>query len=118
MPRNTALFYPRSDDGVCRLLEAEGDIVLESLSEDLDRLELTWLELDELQDKVIFCHNYLEPRNILVRRWLKHDDSEPQYDLAAIVDWEIAGFYAFAYEYRIKDTPSVHRTYLIPSTPF
>ncbi|KAF2999429.1 hypothetical protein E8E13_007505 [Curvularia kusanoi] len=49
-------------------------------------------------------HNDLEPRNILVRRLPSNDaDSEPDYKLAAIIDWEMAGFMPFVFESAWKD---------------
>jgi hypothetical protein len=32
------------------------------------------------------------------------EKGSPRYELAAIIDWEMAGFYPFAYEYGLKDT--------------
>ncbi|KAK1659812.1 hypothetical protein BDP55DRAFT_697419 [Colletotrichum godetiae] len=84
-PRNWK--FQKVDDG----------ILLVSDFQDVGQVQLTRAELDELKDNIVFCHNDLEPRNILVRR------STESYDLAAIVDWEMAGFYPFAYEYGFKD---------------
>ncbi|WQF82662.1 Putative aminoglycoside phosphotransferase, protein kinase-like domain superfamily [Colletotrichum destructivum] len=87
----------------CTLREADGGgVILESAFADIGRVELTNADLDDLKRHVVFCHNDLEPRNILVRPRLAERVS-PRYDLAAIVDWEMAGFYPFAYEYGLKD---------------
>ena len=59
-------------------------------------------ELESLRRQAVLCHNDLEPRNLLVRPVLLGDGSV-HYDLAAIIDWEMAGFFPFAYEYAIKD---------------
>ena len=63
-------------------------------------------DLELLQRQAVLCHNDLEPRNLLVRpvRVVRDDGSSAQgYDLAAIIDWEMAGFFPFAYEYYNKD---------------
>jgi hypothetical protein len=44
----------------------------------------------------------LEPRNILVRPHLLHDGST-EYQIVAIIDWEMSGFFPFSYEYITKD---------------
>ena len=65
-------------------------------------------ELESLQRQAVLCHNDLEPRNILVRPVdvTVDDNGSPsiqRYELAAIIDWEMAGFLPFAYEYVAKD---------------
>lgn len=47
-----------------------------------------------LTPHIVFCHGDLEPRNILIRSG----------KLVAIIDWEMAGFFPFGYEYVLKDT--------------
>ena len=61
-------------------------------------------DLNDLLHHVVFCHNDLEPRNILVRETSSAEGKSPRYELAAVIDWEMAGFYPFAYEYGLKDT--------------
>ena len=83
-------------------------IVMASTDEEtpLVLLHIGSKELDSLQRQVVLCHNDLEPRNLLVRpvHVVGDDGSSVQrYDLAAIIDWEMAGFFPFAYEYAIKD---------------
>ena len=66
-------------------------------------------ELESLQRQAVLCHNDLEPRNLLVRPVHVGDgsvhvgDGSVHYDLAAIIDWEMAGFFPFAYECITKD---------------
>lgn len=63
-------------------------------------------ELESLQQQAVLCHNDLEPRNLLVRPVHVTDgdgSSVQRYKLAAIIDWEMAGFFPFAYEYVTKD---------------
>ncbi|KAK3324799.1 hypothetical protein B0T19DRAFT_429466 [Cercophora scortea] len=88
----------------CTLSEIDDGIVLVSAFEDIGRVEFTRSDLDNLQHHVVFCHNDLEPRNILVREISSAEGKSPQYELAAIIDWEMAGFFPFAYEYGLKDT--------------
>ncbi|KAJ5950051.1 hypothetical protein N7454_001635 [Penicillium verhagenii] len=73
--------------------------LLKSKYDDIGQIELSHSDLDELQRHVVFCHNDLEPRNILVR-----ESPSGNYELAGIIDWEMAGFFPFAYEYGLKDT--------------
>lgn len=84
----------------CRVSEINDGIALES-DEEIGRVELSRKDLDNLLNKVVFCHNDLEARNILVR---KTEGKNSHFRLAAIIDWEMAGFYPFAYEYSLKDT--------------
>ncbi|KAK4163105.1 hypothetical protein QBC43DRAFT_379592 [Cladorrhinum sp. PSN259] len=65
-------------------------------------VELTQHHLENIMASIVFCHNDLEPRNILVKK--TGDDKVGWYELAAIIDWELAGFFPFAYEYGLKDT--------------
>ncbi|GAB0132577.1 hypothetical protein EsDP_00001009 [Epichloe bromicola] len=87
-----------------RLLETDDGIVLEPLLKGMVRLELTSSELEELQKQVVLCHMDLEPRNVLVKERPDNEGGRCRYDLVAIIDWEMAGFYPFAYERGIKDT--------------
>jgi hypothetical protein len=73
--------------------------------DDIGTVQFTRAELNELKRHVVFCHNDLEPRNILVQRtFATKTATVGQYELVAIIDWERAGFYPFAYEYGYKDT--------------
>jgi hypothetical protein len=88
---------PKSSN--CTLSESVGGIVIESTFDDVGRVNFTRSDLDNLQQNVVFCHNDLEPRNLLVKQ-----SQSGVYELAAIIDWEMACFCPFAYEYGIKDT--------------
>lgn len=92
---------PNSPD--CTLLETDRGIMLGLIFQDIGWVEFTHSDIDDLQNNVVFCHNDLEPRNILVRETSPSGDKSPRYELAAIIDWEMAGFYPFAYEYSVKD---------------
>ncbi|GKT47763.1 uncharacterized protein ColSpa_07944 [Colletotrichum spaethianum] len=60
-------------------------------------------DLDLLAHMLVLCHNDLEPRNILVRRAI-NSVGKAVYELVAIIDWEMAGFFPFAFEVGHKDT--------------
>jgi hypothetical protein len=58
---------------------------------------------DLTQQRIVFCHGDLEPRNILVRpSSLRHRVCS--YQVVAIIDWETAGFFPLGYEYVAKDS--------------
>jgi hypothetical protein len=82
----------------CKLLGIDGGLSIQSEYDNIGQIDLSHSDLDELQHRVVFCHNDLEPRNILVRK-----SSSGKYELAGVIDWEMAGFFPFAYEYGIKD---------------
>jgi hypothetical protein len=88
---------------VCELVELDNSgVLLKSTFGDMGSVELTSQDLDDLQRNVVFCHNDLEPRNILVSKISRPEDPNPRYELAAIIDWEMAGLYPFAYESGLK----------------
>ena len=82
-------------------------IVMASTDEDFPTvLHIGRKDLESLQRDVVLYHNNLEPRNLLVRPVHIVSDggvTVQRYDLAAIIDWEMAGFFPFAYEYVTKD---------------
>ena len=88
----------------CEILDTTNGIAIQSTFEDIDRIEFSYSDLDDLQKHVVLCHNDLEPRNILVKQALNDDSGDARYELVAIIDWEMAGFYPFAYEFGLKDT--------------
>lgn len=77
-------------------------VIIASTFEGIPDVYIKRQELASLRQRVVFCHNDLEPRNILVRPVHSGDDSV-QYEVATIIDWEMAGFFPFAYEYCMKD---------------
>ncbi|GJC86072.1 hypothetical protein ColLi_08910 [Colletotrichum liriopes] len=60
-------------------------------------------DLDLLAHMSVLCHNDLEPRNILIRRTI-NDENKAAYELVAIIGWQMAGFFPFAFEVGHKDT--------------
>lgn len=77
-------------------------VIIASTLEGITDVHIKREELESLRRRVVFCHNDLEPRNILVRP-VKLGDDSIQYEVAAIIDWEMAGFFPFVYEYCMKD---------------
>lgn len=49
----------------------------------------------------VLCHNDLTPRNIMLKK--QEIDGIADYRLAAIIDWEFAGFYPPAYQQALQD---------------
>jgi serine/threonine protein kinase len=85
--------------------QLQSGIAVRSTLADIGTLELNQADLDALKQSVALCHNDLEPRNILVRKdRLGSDGNNARYHVAAIIDWEMAGFYPIAYEFGFKDT--------------
>jgi hypothetical protein len=80
-------------------LGTDSRLSIQSEYDDIGQIDLSHSDLDELQHCVVFCHNDLERRNILVRK-----SSSGKYKRAVVIDWEMAGFFPFAYEYGVKDT--------------
>ena len=93
------------------------------------QLTFSFEVLAQLEKSLKICHNDLEPRNLLVRvkKQDRHDTGtetsasltkpstsptrssvspstkDTTYELAAILDWEVAGILPFSYEYALKD---------------
>ncbi|KAF3491098.1 uncharacterized protein GIQ15_00615 [Arthroderma uncinatum] len=82
----------------------DGGIKFKSSCDDIPPVAISRAAIDALQDAVVLCHNDLEPRNILVQA--EETGSSPltvQYKVVAIIDWEMAGFFPFAFEFLYKD---------------
>jgi hypothetical protein len=77
---------------------AESGVTVKSIYSGIPSVNISRENLDALKKDSVLCHHDLEPRNILVRQ-----SPNGGYELAAIVDWETAGFYPFAFEYWLKD---------------
>ncbi|KAI8270964.1 hypothetical protein K4K58_003962 [Colletotrichum sp. SAR11_239] len=80
-----------------------GDVVVQSQYEDLGSVKLEKTTMEQWGDESVFCHNDLTPRNIIVKT-CNSPDGRPDYQLSAIIDWEIAGFYPASYELSLQDT--------------
>ncbi|KAJ4253987.1 hypothetical protein NW762_010389 [Fusarium torreyae] len=75
-----------------------GSLIVESSYPDFNPVTMSNEQIDELEKSCILCHNDIEPRNLLVRA------TDSGYELAAIIDWEMAGFIPFSLETGLKDT--------------
>ncbi|KAJ5907806.1 hypothetical protein N7495_000488 [Penicillium taxi] len=74
-----------------KLLEIDAGLLIQSEYDDIGQIDLSHSDLDEIQHSVVFCHNDLKPRNLLIRK-----SSSGKYELAGVIDWEMAGFSPFA----------------------
>ena len=79
-----------------------GNITIHSEYDDTNPVLIRSDDLQHLQDSVVLCHNDLEPRNILVHP-KELGNGTTSYFIAAIIDWEMSGFFPFSYEYVYKD---------------
>ncbi|MCJ1237478.1 hypothetical protein MMC14_005464 [Varicellaria rhodocarpa] len=82
--------------------EGEG-ITTKSAYEELGSLHIAKADHQSWQNETVFCHNDLNPRNIMVQKTYSPSGT-PEYQLAAIIDWEMAGFFPFAYELGLQNT--------------
>ncbi|KAF4452087.1 Protein kinase-like domain [Fusarium austroafricanum] len=80
--------------------KTDDGLVIQSTLDSVGRVQLTNSDLSELQQNAVFCHDDLEPRNVLIKR----DNATGKWNMAAIIDWEMAGFFPFAYESAHKDS--------------
>lgn len=88
----------------CKVIESSELLSVASDFPDLGSIGFTVADLADLEDTAVFCHNDLEPRNIIVRRIKEEGFGHRRFELAAIIDWELAGFVPFAYELGFKDS--------------
>ena len=80
-------------------------LVITSAFEDLGSVTVTKSDMERWPQEAVFCHNDLTPRNIMLRP--RGDDgggAGTRYELAAIIDWELAGFYPPSYQVALQDT--------------
>ncbi|EQB48220.1 hypothetical protein CGLO_12570 [Colletotrichum gloeosporioides Cg-14] len=80
-----------------------GDVVVQSQYEDLGSVKLKKTTMEQWGHESVFCHNDLTPRNIIVKP-CNSPDGRSDYQLSAIIDWEIAGFYPASYDLSLQDT--------------
>ncbi|KAI0532585.1 hypothetical protein GGR58DRAFT_489631 [Xylaria digitata] len=89
---------------LCQIIDIADGIAIRSTDDNIESVELNQVDLDTLSNHVVLCHNDLEPRNILVKQVDREgNDDNSWYELVAIIDWEVAGFFPFAYEFGLKD---------------
>ena len=82
--------------------EGEG-VTTKSVYEDLGSLHITKANHQSWRNEAVFCHNDLNPRNIMVQKACSPSGTL-EYQLVAIIDWEMAGFFPFAYELGLQNT--------------
>ncbi|KAI1734585.1 kinase-like domain-containing protein [Xylaria scruposa] len=78
-------------------------IKIQSNYEDLGSVFIKTSELEQWPNEAVFCHNDLTPDNIIIKPHTSLDGNS-HYELAAIIDWELAGFYPPSYELGLQDT--------------
>ncbi|POR35889.1 Uncharacterized protein TPAR_03923 [Tolypocladium paradoxum] len=78
-------------------------LVIQSSFEDLGSTTIRDSDMEQWPNEAVFCHNDLTPRNIILQSF-DAPDGNPTYKLAAIIDWEAAGFYPPSYELSLQDT--------------
>ncbi|WYZ40869.1 hypothetical protein EsH8_IV_001210 [Colletotrichum jinshuiense] len=83
-------------------IKHDGTVVIQVHSPDEIGIGFAVTELDLLVKTSVLCHNDMEPRNLLVRK--VPGEVEPKYELVAIINWRMAGFFPFAFEVGRKDT--------------
>lgn len=81
----------------CEILDTGHGIAVRSAVDEIGGIELSQSDLDHLMSHIVFCHNDLEPRNILIKQ--VGDSGSGKYELAAIIDW--GGFLPFCL--RVRD---------------
>lgn len=80
-----------------------GDVIIESHYTDLGSATIEKSAMEKWAHEAVLCHNDLTPRNIIVKP-RNSADGASEYQLAAIIDWELAGFYPASYELGLQDT--------------
>ena len=100
--------HPRPDDGTIHVVDTNAggvEVVLEEASPFglRHRVEFTADELEEIHGHAVVCHNDIEPENIMVREEVDPATGAKRYALAAIINWEKAGIFPFAYEFALSD---------------
>jgi hypothetical protein len=85
------------------VIEGPGGITIKSALSELGEITFSDGDLAALESDAVLCHSDMEPCNILVRRIADTNATDPQYEVAAIIDWEMAGFFPFAFEIAFKD---------------
>jgi hypothetical protein len=77
---------------------------IQSSFEDLGSVTVGDSDMERWPREAAFCHNDLTPRNIILQPSRSAAGGETRYKLAAIIDWELAGFYPPSYQLSLQDT--------------
>jgi serine/threonine protein kinase len=78
-------------------------LIIKSSFEDLGSITVSDLDMEQWPKEAVFCHNDLTPRNLILRS-TENPGGNTSYNLAAIIDWELAGFYPPSYQLSLQDT--------------
>lgn len=78
-------------------------LVIKSGFEDIGSTTVSDADMGQWPKEAVFCHNDLTPRNLILQS-SEGPDGNKRYKLAAIIDWELAGFYPPSYQLSLQDT--------------
>ncbi|KAK4040968.1 hypothetical protein C8A01DRAFT_45794 [Parachaetomium inaequale] len=78
-------------------------LVIQSEFEDLGSTTVSDSDMEHWPKEAVFCHNDLTPRNLMLQP-TGSAGGITSYKLAAIIDWELAGFYPPSYQLSLQDT--------------
>ncbi|CAM1500496.1 Fc.00g096580.m01.CDS01 [Cosmosporella sp. VM-42] len=79
------------------------EMTIHSNFEELGSLFIDISSIEQWSREAVFCHNDLNPRNLILREYPSLDGKR-KYKLTGIIDWELAGFYPASYELSLQDT--------------
>jgi hypothetical protein len=77
--------------------------VIQSNFEELGSATVSNSDMEQWPKEAVFCHNDLTPRNLMLQP-TGSAGGITSYKLAAIIDWELAGFYPPSYQLSLQDT--------------
>ncbi|GAB1312403.1 Aminoglycoside phosphotransferase domain-containing protein [Madurella fahalii] len=78
-------------------------LVIQSHFEDVGLITVSDSDMEQWPKEAVFCHNDLTPRNLILQ-CSASPIGNTRYKLAAIIDWELAGFYPPSYQLSLQDT--------------
>ncbi|KAJ2991414.1 hypothetical protein NUW58_g2520 [Xylaria curta] len=79
------------------------NVIIRSKFEELGSIMVSDVAMAQWPREAVLCHNDLTPRNFIIQSDTS-PDGKANYRLAAIIDWEAAGFYPPSYELSLQDT--------------
>lgn len=90
---------------VCRIEpvdDGHGVLVKSSFAE-LDPVTVENAHFDQWPHQAVLCHNDLTPRNLILKPFTD-PEGHVEFKLAAIIDWELGGFYPPSYQLGLQDS--------------
>lgn len=78
------------------------DIRIQSIFEELGSIVINNSDVEKWPGEAVFCHNNLTPRKLVLQSRAS-SDGKSKYELAGIIDWELAGFYPASFELSLQD---------------